>query len=28
MGAIPFSVIIGKIFFGKDVRKFGSGNAG
>lgn len=28
MGAIPFSVLIGKIFFGKDVRKFGSGNAG
>ncbi len=28
IGAIPFSVLIGKFFFGKDVRKFGSGNAG
>ena len=28
IGGIPFSVLIGKIFFGKDVRKFGSGNAG
>ncbi len=28
MGAIPFSVWIGKFFFGKDIRKEGSGNAG
>ncbi len=28
MGAIPFSVIIGKAFFGVDVRKSGSGNPG
>ncbi len=28
IGAIPFSVLIGKIFYDKDVRKFGSGNAG
>lgn len=28
VGAIPFSVLIGKLFYGKDVRKFGSGNAG
>lgn len=27
-GAIPFSVLIGKLIYGKDVRKFGSGNAG
>ncbi len=28
IGAIPSSVLFGKIFYGKDVRKFGSGNAG
>ena len=28
IGAIPFSVWVGKIFYGKDVRNFGSGNAG
>ena len=28
IGAIPFSVWIGKVFFGKDIRKEGSGNAG
>lgn len=28
IGAIPTSVWIGKIFFGMDIRKFGSGNAG
>lgn len=28
VGAIPFSVLIGKLIYGKDVRKFGSGNAG
>lgn len=28
IGAIPFSVWVGKIFFGKDIRKEGSGNAG
>ena len=28
LGAIPFSVIIGKLFFKTDVRKFGSGNPG
>jgi len=28
IGGIPFSVLVGKIFFGKDVRKEGSGNAG
>jgi len=28
IGAIPSAVWIGKIFYGKDVRNFGSGNAG
>ncbi len=28
LGAIPFSVLIGKVFYGIDVRKHGSGNAG
>lgn len=28
IGAIPFSVWVGKIFYGKDVREYGSGNAG
>lgn len=28
VGAIPFSVLIGKLIYGNDVRKFGSGNAG
>lgn len=28
LGSIPSSVWIGKIFFGKDVRDYGSGNAG
>jgi len=28
IGAIPFSVLFGKIFYNKDIRKFGSGNAG
>src|SRR5258706_12320500 len=28
IGAIPFSVWIGKVFFRKDIRKEGSGNAG
>lgn len=28
IGAIPFSVLTGKLFFGIDVRKSGSGNAG
>jgi acyl phosphate:glycerol-3-phosphate acyltransferase len=28
IGSIPSAVIIGKLFFGKDVRDFGSGNAG
>lgn len=28
IGAIPFSVWVGILFYGKDVRKFGSGNAG
>ena len=28
MGSIPFSLIIGKIFFKKDVREYGSGNLG
>jgi glycerol-3-phosphate acyltransferase PlsY len=28
LGAIPFSIIIGKIFFGVDVRTAGSGNPG
>ena len=26
--AIPFGVLISKVFFGKDVRKHGSGNTG
>ncbi|MDR0364097.1 MAG: glycerol-3-phosphate 1-O-acyltransferase PlsY [Bacteroidales bacterium] len=28
LGSIPSSVWIGRIFFGKDVRQYGSGNAG
>jgi acyl phosphate:glycerol-3-phosphate acyltransferase len=28
LGSIPTAVWIGKIFYGKDVREFGSGNAG
>ncbi|MDP4265915.1 MAG: glycerol-3-phosphate 1-O-acyltransferase PlsY [Bacteroidota bacterium] len=28
IGAIPFAIIIGKTFYGIDVRKHGSGNAG
>jgi glycerol-3-phosphate acyltransferase PlsY len=28
IGAIPFSVWVGKIFYGKDVRNYGSHNAG
>lgn len=28
LGSIPFSLMVGKIFFRKDVRKEGSGNAG
>ena len=28
LGSIPTSVWIGKVFFGKDVRNYGSGNAG
>lgn len=28
IGAIPFAVLVGKIFYNKDVRKEGSGNAG
>lgn len=28
IGAIPFALIIGKVFKGKDIRKFGSGNLG
>jgi acyl phosphate:glycerol-3-phosphate acyltransferase len=28
IGSIPFSVLVGKIFYGIDVREFGSGNAG
>jgi len=28
LGSINASVIIGKIFFGKDIREYGSGNAG
>jgi glycerol-3-phosphate acyltransferase PlsY len=28
IGAIPFSVWVGKIFYGKDVRNYGSNNAG
>ncbi len=28
VGAIPFSVWVGLLFYGKDVRKYGSGNAG
>lgn len=27
-GAIPFALVIGKLFKGKDIRKFGSGNLG
>jgi acyl phosphate:glycerol-3-phosphate acyltransferase len=28
MGAIPFSLLVGKLFYKTDVRKFGSGNPG
>ncbi len=28
IGAIPFALIIGKVFKGKDIRNFGSGNLG
>jgi acyl phosphate:glycerol-3-phosphate acyltransferase len=28
LGSIPTSVLVGKLFFGKDPRNFGSGNAG
>lgn len=28
LGSIPFTYIIGRIFFGKDIRQFGSGNIG
>lgn len=28
LGSIPFALIIGKVFFGKDIRKMGSGNLG
>jgi len=28
VGAIPFALIIGKLFKGKDIRKYGSGNLG
>lgn len=28
LGSIPTSVIVGKLFFGKDPRNFGSGNSG
>ena len=28
MGSIPFSLVIGKIFFKKDIRNYGSGNLG
>ena len=28
LGSLPTSIIVGKVFFGKDPRKFGSGNAG
>ncbi len=28
LGAIPFAIVIGKIFYHRDVRKEGSGNAG
>jgi glycerol-3-phosphate acyltransferase PlsY len=27
-GSIPFALIIGKVFYGKDIRQFGSGNLG
>jgi len=28
LGSLPFSVWVGKVFYNKDVREFGSGNAG
>ena len=28
LGAIPTGLIVGKLFFNKDIRKFGSGNLG
>ena len=27
-GSIPFALIIGKVFYGKDIREYGSGNLG
>lgn len=27
-GSIPFALVIGKVFYGKDIRQFGSGNLG
>ncbi|MFD2444991.1 glycerol-3-phosphate 1-O-acyltransferase PlsY [Bacillus sp. CGMCC 1.16607] len=28
LGSIPFALLVGKMFFGADIRKFGSGNLG
>ena len=28
IGSIPFALVVGKIFFNKDVRNYGSGNLG
>lgn len=28
LGSIPFALVIGKIFFNKDIRNMGSGNLG
>ena len=28
LGSIPTSIVVGKVFFGKDIREHGSGNAG
>ena len=27
-GSIPWALVIGKVFYGKDIRQYGSGNLG
>ena len=28
LGSIPFALVIGKVFYKKDIRQYGSGNLG
>ena len=28
LGSIPFTLVIGKVFYHKDIRQYGSGNPG